>query len=431
MRNRSGVLHVLLNASWIVSESAIRMGIGFVLAVWIARRYGPDGFGILSFGLAWTAIFGAIGRLGIDGIIVRELVTEKQNARHVLGSALLLRVLSALIVSASSIMIFLAIFGWGHRDQLVVVAILSVAELFRAVEVFEFWFRSRLEWRRISLIRISACLCAALATIFLLVTNTGIIGITVVYLLEAALSAALLLWAWGRHPGRVHDLSVRFGSLRQLLRDCWPNLLSALAIMIYMRIDQIMIGALLSADEVGIYSAAVKISGIWYVIPMAICQSLLPRLVQLRESQLSRYQTTIVRLSAALFWGSVCGSILLVIVAPVLVDTLLGAAYNKSLHILQIHIWTGIFVSLGVVADHWHLVENKLRLTMLRTVAGALTNILLNALLIPRYGGMGAAIATIISYAVSAYLSLSIIKGSHPIWLLINHGIFSPWKRFR
>ena len=90
--------------------------------------------------------------------------------------------------------------------------------------------------------------------------------------------------------------------------------------------------------------------------------------------------------------------------SAIIVGLLFGDAYLEAVPVLAIHIWASLFVFLGVASSRWFLAENLQKLMLVRTVLNGLINILLNLLLIPDYGAVGAAIALLVAQAAGTFI---------------------------
>jgi O-antigen/teichoic acid export membrane protein len=178
-----------------------------------------------------------------------------------------------------------------------------------------------------------------------------------------------------------------------------------LAVIVYLRIDEVMLRYLASPAEVGIYAAAVKLSELWYFLPSALAASVLPALLRARERDAAAYaarQQQYYDLSVGLAYLL---SVPVALVAPWLVRLIYGPAFTASGPILAVHIWASVFVFLGVARGQWLVNEGLQKFYLAATLAGAAANILLNLVLIPHWGGLGAAWATVVSYALSGWLT--------------------------
>ena len=178
-----------------------------------------------------------------------------------------------------------------------------------------------------------------------------------------------------------------------------------MAIMVYMKIDQIMLGQMLGDEAVGIYSAAVRISEVWYFIPMMIVASVFPAILEAKKRDDGQYIQPLQRLYDLMVWLSVAIALPMTFVSTPIVVALFGPNYAESGPVLAIHIWASVFVFLGVASSQWFIAENRQILSFQRTLLGAIVNVILNLILIPYFGPIGAAVATVVAYAIAAFLA--------------------------
>ena len=218
---------------------------------------------------------------------------------------------------------------------------------------------------------------------------------------------------------------------KSLLTDSWPLIIGAIAIMMYMKIDQIMLGQMMGDDAVGIYSAAVRISEVWYFIPMAITASVFPAILEAKKINEEKYYGRLQKLFDLMVLISVSVAVLMTFLSTPIITLLYGDAYVASGPVLSIHIWASIFVFLGVAASRWFLAENKQTLSLQRSVLGAVLNILLNLILIPHHGLIGAAVATIISHCFAVFfLDFMQVETRTMFYMKMNSiNIFSSFAR--
>ena len=419
---------ILSNAFWIVLERIIRLGVGFFVAIWVARYLGPSHYGVLSFGLAWVALFSTFGQLGLENIVVRDVVSDRGSEAEILGTATALRLIGGLIVVIGSSTLYGVFYSFENRTQLTVITLAGLAQILLAAEVIDWWFRSRVEWRYVFRARVIAFIIATVGTIICITSGLGVVWIAAMTLLNAVMLAGFLLIEWLRHSKRKQSWKARATRAKTLLLDSWPAILSGLAIMVYMRIDQIMIGSMMTEADVGVYSVAVKLSEVWYVIPLAITQSVMPSIVSARKSQNGSYEQRLIGLIALLFWSSFIVAILVTFTGPSLITILFGHEYRLAGEVLRVHFWAGIFVALGVGINQWYIAENRLQISLYGTIAGALINVLLNLVLIPEFGINGAAFSTVGSYFVAAYLPAACFPSAAPAWRILNRAIFVPFR---
>ncbi len=218
------------------------------------------------------------------------------------------------------------------------------------------------------------------------------------------------------------------------MRESWPLIISGLAVMIYMRIDQAMMGSMLPGETgtraVGVYSVAVRLSEMWYIVPTAIASSAFPAVVQARGNDSTLYRARMQRLFNLMALISYAVAVPVTFLAKPVIS-LYGAGYEDAAPMLAILMWTGLWVSLGVVRSLAIQAEGLLVQSMLATLLGAAVNVGLNLLLIPRFAGLGAAVATLVSYGVSAYGSSFLLAALRPLGLLQTRALLLPDPRVK
>jgi PST family polysaccharide transporter len=239
----------------------------------------------------------------------------------------------------------------------------------------------------------------------LILTGASLISFAWAMLAEAFVVALAMTLALHRLGPPLSSLRISYRRCGTLLKAAWPLMLSSIAVMIYMKIDQIMIGQMLGNDAVGIYSAAVRISEIWYFIATAIAASVLPSILDAKKNNEAQYRHRLQGLFDLMTWLAVIVALPVTLFATPLVTMLFGPDYSEAGGVLAIHVWATVFVFLGVAGGNWFLAENQQLISLQRTALGAVVNVLLNIVLIPMLGVVGAAWATLISYAVAAMLS--------------------------
>jgi len=203
---------------------------------------------------------------------------------------------------------------------------------------------------------------------------------------------------------KLWQLKISLERAKGLLVDSWPLLLSGMAIIIYMKIDQIMLGQMVGDQAVGIYSAAVRVSEVWYFIPMMIVASVFPVILEAKRRSEAQYYELLQQLYDLMVWLSVSVALPMTYLSTTVVTLLFGEAFTKSGTVLAIHIWAAVFVFLGVTSGQWFLAENRQVLGFQRTALGLVVNVALNFLWIPEFGPVGAAVATVVSQATASCL---------------------------
>ena len=174
----------------------------------------------------------------------------------------------------------------------------------------------------------------------------------------------------------------------------------------------------------GIYSAAVRLSEVWYFLPMLVSNSLFPSLINAKKVSGALYLSRLQKLLTFLVWVGIFIAAFTTFLSQWIVAVLYGSAYQEASQILMIHTWGGVFVALGVASGIWFVSENLQHYAFYRTASGALLNILLNFALIPRYGISGAAIATVISQSMAALFFDLLTPKTRPIFFIKIKALF-------
>jgi len=398
IEQRRGLTNILNNIIWLFFDKFIRLGVGLFVGVWIARYLGPKQFGLLNYALALVALFTAVANLGLYGIVVRDLVQEPANAETTIGTSFVLSVLGGFIAFCLSL---LAISYARPNDELAmfIIVLLSLLMVFKATDVVRYWFESQVQSKYVVWVENGAFLAISTVKIGLIVAKAPLMAFVWTMFVESLIVAVGLLGIYAWRGGKLTAWRFRFARAKVLLKNSWPLILAGIAIMIYMRIDQIMLGQMLGDESVGIYSAAVRISEVWYFIPMAIATSVFPSIIEAKKQGEALYYQRMQKLYNLMVVLALVVAIPMTFLSGLVVTLLFGNAYVQAGPVLSIHIWSGLFVFLGFASGKWFIIEGLQRYSFYRTLLGAIVNVVLNLIMIPKFGVLGAASATVVSQA--------------------------------
>jgi O-antigen/teichoic acid export membrane protein len=383
-------------------EQILRMITGLLVGIWVARYLGPDQFGVFSYAIAFVAIFSSVAKLGLDSIVVRDLVNNPESRDDYLGTAFWLKIVGAVV--ALTIIAFATEFTSNDRTINLYIFIIASGIIFQSFEVVDFYFQSKVLSKFVSICKITQLLFSSLLKVYLVITGADLLWFVIVSLVDQVLLALTLfiVYRYQKLGNFYNHFDV--ATAKRQLKDSWPMIFSSLVVMIYMRIDQIMIKEMMGEKEVGLYSAAVRLSEAWYFIPMVITNSLFPAIVNAKQISEKLYYARLQRLYTFMVWFAIAVALPMTFLSDWLVILLYGEAYRLAGQVLMIQAWAGIFVFLGVASGAWLTSENLQHLAFYRTFSGVVVNVLLNIILIPSYGLTGAAIATVISYMIAGFL---------------------------
>jgi len=392
----------LQNTSWLLGEKLLRLTLVLLVGIWLARYLGPEQFGILSFSESLVALFSVLMTLGLNGIVVRELIRNNTDQNSLLGTALGLRAAGSL---SMLLLVWITMHVYSSDEQTSnIILIITLASALRVFDVIDFYFQAKVISRYSAISNACAIIVSSLLKIYLIQIQAPLIAFAYVFLFDTLLLAGLYLYFFERLGGSVLALRFRWGTAKKLLSDSWPLIFSGILISIYMKIDQVMLQEYLGAWHVGQYAAAVRLSDVWLFITVVLTNSLFPAIVNARNISADLFKKRMIMLYKLLVSISLVISGITFIFSEQLVLLTFGADYASAIPVLQLYIWSIVFVFLNNASWKWYIAENLQKLAMLRLCLGAIVNIGLNMLFIPRFGLEGAAYATLISYILATYL---------------------------
>lgn len=417
LHSTPALARMLSNSGWLMGEQIVRLGTGFLVSLWLARQLGPADFGRLNYAAAFTSIFAIFTALGMSRILVRELVANQGNPAQ--SSRLVSTVIAARLVAAALAWLVCAGIGWqAGGTEAILIAWIAASFFFSPSDALSQYFQAHEAIRYATMARLLSFGGVTLLRVALLASQADLLYFAIAMLLEQMAGALSLLIA-SRH---FHiDLSPRrvdWTLARQLLHESWPEIIAGVSGLLFMRLDQVMLQHMAGPDAVGVYSIATRLSELWYFIPSAIVAATYPRILHLREHNYRSYLSSLQMLMAALAGLSYLAVSATQLLAPSLIHLLFGEAYRAAAPVLLIHIWCGLFMGMGLASGSWIMAEKRVTLNLYRNMAGAVINFLLNLTLIPNYGALGAASATLVAMACAYFAFDFLVPGMKEMRIL-------------
>lgn len=422
--NSHSLRRYFVNTSWLMAERVLRMIVALFVGVYVARYLGPERFGVLSYASSFVGLFTALATVGLDGIMVRELVKMPEHKDELLGTAFWLKAGGAILMwicIATSIL-----FINNDTQTNIIIAIIAFGVIFQAVNVIDLNYQAEVKSKFVVWAQVVQLVVSSMAKLILIWLTAPLVWFACVFVLDAVVLAAGLAALHLTHTGKVWHWTCRWQTARVLLKDSWPLLFSGMVISIYMKIDQVMIKEMLDTSQVGLYAAAVRLSEAWHFIPMAITSSVFPAILNARKQSEDLYYERLQQLYDLMVWLAVAIALPTTFLAPWVIRVLYGEAFLPASGVLSIHIWAGIFSFLGIANGRWIITENMQRIAIIRSSAGAMTNVALNIVLIPKYGINGAATATFFSVFVASHFAFLFINKSKKVFMMQNKSFFRP-----
>lgn len=416
----------LANTSWIMAEKIAVMGLAFAVTVVLARYLGPEQFGILAYAISLVSLFAVAGQVGLSGLVVRELVKDPENKNTIMGTSFVLKGLGYLIGFSLVLTTAFLTEPFGSVEFWVLL-IIAFSLIFKPLDVIDFWFQSFLQAKYIAISATVAAVISSALKLLLVFLGAQLVLFAVASLIQAVIGAILLISFFvTKSKLKVTDWQFSKDKAKELFSQGWVVFLGSIFAVIYLKVDQVMLKWLVGTEEVGIYALAASLSEAWYFVPAAIVASFFPKLIKLKQESPKQYHHRLQQLFDFLFVIALVVAVLVTLLAQPIISTLFGEAYLGAIPILVVHIWAALFIFMRAAFSKWILIENVLMFSLITQGLGALANVALNFWLIPLYGGLGAAYATLFAYAMASYIALLFHTKTRVVSFMMTKSFFAP-----
>lgn len=400
--------HLLTNSGWIIFKNIVNMFNVFIVTSIVARVFGPSQFGEFNYVYSFVILFTALSTLGLDNLAVKTLIQKKEQEKEILFTLFIVRISSGIILIFISNIIFYFL-GNGFSNINLVALVFSIMLFLKAFEVVEYWLLANWKSKVSTIIRSIITIAFSVGKIIVVLNTESLLYFSLTYLVESLLIGMVFAFYYlkkNNNYKKSFNFNIKFA--KYILKESWPLAISGLAITLYMRIDQIMIGILSDSTELGYYSAAVRIAEMWYFIPLSLVSTFSAIIMKIEDEM--ELNAKVQELFNIVTWLGITFAILITITSPILVTILFGSEYDSSASIITISVWAGIFATLGSARSVWLVAKGLNKYSIIYTFSGLFVNVLLNFLFIPIWGGKGAAFATLIGQFTSTVIVLGLFK---------------------
>jgi len=394
--NAEGFKKYFTNTSWIVVARVFSFIVSFFTIAYVARYLGPENLGKLSYSQSFVALFSIFASLGIDLIVYRDIVARPEDENKILGTA----VFTKLIFGSITFVATLISAYYINTDYILVwlTGIIALTFIFQPFGSVTHAFSARVLSKYTSYTSIAISFLLPTLKILIIYFDKGILFFAGIIALEALLYATINVWMYNKIL-KASPLDWRFSPaiFNQLFKDSWPLTLAGFSGYIYTRIDQVMIQHFIDSTSVGLYEVAVKLTEPLSFLPGIIIGSLFPAVVNAKKISDAQYRSRLRSLAILCLSISFTLVVVMFVIAPFLVPILFGDQFSESVKILRVYAWTNLGTVATTLIYNYFITENKTRAFLAFTVTGAVINVSVNAFLIPIFGIIGAAFATIIT----------------------------------
>lgn len=418
------------NSLLLIGEKIIVLGTAFFTSVLLARVAGPEIFGQFSYITSFVALFIPLTVMGLNNIATKYFVKYPKHSHHYFLTALMIRLIGAIsciIIGCTS-----AYAVDVTSEQLNYIFILLILQSFTLFYLVEFYFLAKKQVLNTLIIRLTIIILIAALKTAVILNGANLLYLIILHGLEVSLIGGSYLLLYLKYKGQQQNQlgkNINKTSLLGLFNKGKWLLFSGISAVVYLKIDQVMLEIFHGAEQVAFYAAASKLSEFWYVFPVLISNAYNPKLIELKKSNNNEYKQFLLKALSFMIVASIVICITIYSIATPLVDFIYGKEYQLSAEILSIHIFGTFFIFQRAILSKWLIIENNYRFSLLSTGLGAAVNIILNLMLIPSYGGLGAAWATLISYFVASFLSLALTKQTRKFMVLMIKAMIN-WPKY-
>lgn len=415
-RSGEGAL-IRRNTIWLLSDRGFRLSLGLVVNVWLVRYLGAHAFGLMSFAQSLVVIFAVLSQLGLETIVVRELVRRPAEEGTIVGTSIGLRLAGALatLVCAGVAALLMRPHDPGSFWLTVTFCGIAFAQSF---DILEYWFQSRSLIPPLAGARMTAGLIGAVAKVTAIVTKAPLEVIAAVIVGEYMISSLALFISFVRRPEAPRAWRATRAMAAELLRESWPLILNSIAIVISVRVDQMLITTMRGTTENGIYAAAQRLMEVVYYLPVATMAAANPILLRWHGRDLAGYDERLQRVFSALALAGFAIAIGISLTSTWIVTTLFGEEFHASATVLMILSWNAPVLFVAVAQTNWFIAHNRQRGLMARSMVAAALSVMLNLLLIPRIGARGAAITMLVTQFVAQLLVNAVPRNTRGLFLM-------------
>jgi O-antigen/teichoic acid export membrane protein len=414
--NHPGIKRYSRSAIWLILEKISTMILGLFVGVWVARYLGPEEFGLLNYVFAFVGLFAPISYLGIQGIISRDLVKDREDTNILLSTGFIMRICGSLIL-----LIFVVSYFYFFKREPIYLSLAIIAAfqyLLTSSEIIELYYVANINTKYIFISKFIGNILSSVTKVLFILMGCNVVYFGISRISLVFFTTIFLFYFFKKEN---HYVSLKFFKLKkgkELLKESWPLIFSGVFAIIYMQIDKIMIGEMLDNHAVGQYSVAVSLSSLWFFLPMLIRKSILPAFVNARKKDIDLYNN---RLKIVF---SIMALIAYVIIIPIsllsntIINILYGVNYLAASNVLSIHIFCLLFFFIGIGRGLWIVNESYFKFDLLNNIGAGILNIILNFFLLPKLGIIGAAYATLVSYSFTFFFGNLLFKPARKIFLM-------------
>ena len=391
-----------------------RLALNVVIIGMLGRFLGEHEMGQLLTAQATITVLLCFAELGFARISVREMVRDPEDEARTFGATFYTRLMVGTVMLAA---LGLATLGMPETERLLLLAYGLLLPTHGLAEVGS-WLEGRGKVASSAWAQLWAFFAGALMIVLGLLLDAPLVFFPIAYVIECWIGAFFQLGLFHGLGGHLTEWRWTGRRALELLRESWPEMAAQLALVLLYRIDTIMVKTMQGDAAAGVYGAAVRVSEVLYFVPIALSGVVLPQLLELQKRNRAAYEKRFADYFAVSLLIAIAGAGLLWLAAGPVVQVLWQGRFSGSAGILAIHAWAFIPYCLGVARTQYLTAESKLWANLPSVLLALIINVVLNWLWIPKWSGVGAAWATLVSYTVAWVFTSFLLPGVRPVAIL-------------
>lgn len=417
---------VIRNVFWAVTGKIITLFSTLIVGIFVARYLGPEQYGLMNYVISIVALFGVLSVFGTSEIIIRELSKSELPKEVILGTSFFTRLgLAGIAFGAICIYLYLAS---EDVSTSILILIYSLSSIFSCFDVIRFYFTSIVQNEYVVKSEILRTLVGAGIKVILLLIEAPLWAFIAALTFDFVLLAGGYIVAYRKKVARLSTWKFDVNFAKFLLKVSSPLLISSAAVIIYQRIDQVMIGKMLDNESLGYFSTAVSFIGIITFIPSIVVQTIAPILVKIRKEDILRYRREAQRMMNITTWATMIVSIIVSLLSFYIIRYTYGLAYLDAVPVMRILAFKAVGIALTTMGGQLIIIENIHQIAFIRNILACFVCVMCNYLLIPRFGIIGSAWATIITVMFTGGLANIFFPRYHHIFKMQCQSLFLGWK---
>ena len=420
IKGKIGGSRLAKNISWIFFGNIFHAVLSFLLNIYVARMLTLNDNGLITYSTSWIGLFTAIGALGFNGVISREFSKSEEKANQYIWSCIWARVLFA-VAAIAFLQVIVRVTAPDEPVLHWITLCQSTTILFSSFDIFVYWYRYKNQAKITAGYRLLAfCISAAWRLI-----GIGVFKNLVIYIAGVSAETFLFVAFLTLFYKRNYTAQIRIdkGTIAYMFKVSYPFIFSSILSTIYGQADKIMLKNMIDNSAVALYNASTTLAGLVVIIPTTLIEGFRPDIMDAKNANENLYQRRLRQLYSIVFWSCVSYGIFITIFAKQIISILYGDKYIGAVSSLSLIVWYTSFSYFGAINNVYMVAEDKQKWVQFTTLMGALANVLMNFMLIPKWGIMGAALSSLITQILANFVLMGIIPDLRKGFFLMIKGI--------